>query len=105
VKTSPKRRQGARGKAVIKTLPPAKTLSPVQVHNVQGAKRLLSRIITQLQKDEIEDKKAKSIAYLLQVYVTIHRDSETEDRIRALEEKFEEYGVPPIKTGETRAET
>ena len=86
-KTESKATQRKKGKEFTKRLP------PVEVHNVRGAKRLLSRLITQLQNDEVEDRKAKSICYLLQVYVTIHKETETEERIAELERKLSDYGI------------
>jgi hypothetical protein len=78
--------QGKKGQEFTKRLP------PVEVHNVRDAKRLLSRLITQLQNDEVEDKKAKSICYLLQTYVNITKEYEIEERLRKIEEAITNKG-------------
>lgn len=54
------------------------TKPAVAVNNVRSARRLLSRVISQYQKGEIDETYAKTIAYLLQVYVSLFKDAETE---------------------------
>ncbi len=59
---------------------------PIEVRNLRTAKRLLSRIITAFQRNEIEDSRAKTLAYLLVSYVSLTRDYEFEERISKLEQ-------------------
>jgi len=63
------------------------TPAPIKVNNVKTAKRLLSRLIYQLQAGDIHGQKAKDLCYLLSVYIQIFTQSELEDRINALEAK------------------
>lgn len=65
------------------------TQAPVEVHTVKDAKRLLSRLITQLQEGEIENRTAKDLAYLLQIYVNTIREHELEERLTAIEHKLQ----------------
>lgn len=67
--------------------------SVIAVHNSRDARRLLSRVISEVQGDEIDLAKAKGIAYLLQVYIGIERETELEERIQKLEQLASERRV------------
>jgi hypothetical protein len=76
--------QSETGKALILS-PPPRALRPVRVRDLRGAKRLLSRLISQLQRGEVESAYAKDITYLLSVFIGLVRGHELEDRVRKLE--------------------
>lgn len=61
---------------------------PIRVKNINDARRLLSRLIYQLQVEQIEGRQAKDLTYLLISYVSITRDSDLEQRLAAIEEKI-----------------
>jgi hypothetical protein len=68
-------------------LPPGGAISrPVRIRDVQSAKRLLSRVIMQIQRGEVEDGKARLLTYCLSVYVGICKDNDFEIRLKAIEE-------------------
>ena len=67
--------------------PPPVLERPVRVNNVKQAKKLLSKLIYGLQTGEIEGRKAKDLTYLLSVFISIVRETETEERITELERK------------------
>ena len=56
-----------------------------EIRNVKDARRLLSRIISEFRAGKIEGTDAKTMAYLLSVYVQITKDTELEERILQLE--------------------
>ena len=58
---------------------------PVRVRKLKDAKRLLSRLIVQLQAGTIAGQDAKDLCYLLSTFVQIVRDGELETRIERLE--------------------
>lgn len=58
---------------------------PIKVRNLRSAKRLLSRLITQLQAGQITGQDAKDLTYLLSVFVMLVRDHELEERIESVE--------------------
>lgn len=60
-------------------------MNAVNVRSIKDARRLLSRIITQFQKDEIKGTKAKTLTYLLVQYVHIYEV----EKIEELETKLE----------------
>ena len=64
-----------------------KTPPAIAVRDLRGAKRLLGRIILQLQKGEIEESKSKTLAYLLTVFIEICSASDFEKRIQKLEKE------------------
>jgi hypothetical protein len=61
---------------------------PIKVTNLKAAKRLLSRLIFNLQKGEIENQTAKDLTYLLTSYVNIFKQYELEKRIEEIEERL-----------------
>ena len=71
----------------VKDTPPL-LVKPIRVNTIKQAKKLLSRLIWQLQTEEIKSQKAKDITYLLSVFLTVIRDSELEERIKTLEERI-----------------
>lgn len=69
----------------IKSTP---TPTPIRVTNLRAAKRLLSRLIYQLQSGEIQGTTAKDLTYLLSVFVNIFKQMELEERLNLLEQKL-----------------
>lgn len=64
---------------------------PIKVKDLKSARRLLSRLIIELQADSIESRKAKDLTYLVNSYVQIFKDSQLEARISELEAKIESH--------------
>ncbi len=62
----------------------------MRVRNIQDARRLLSRLILQLQTGAIEGRQAKDLTYILISYVQIARESDLEVRLEELERALEE---------------
>ena len=62
--------------------------TPIKVTNLKSARRLLSRLIYQLQTGEVENQTAKDLTYLLISYVNIFKAYEFEQRLLKLEEKL-----------------
>ena len=58
---------------------------PIRVNNLKSAKRLLSRLIYELQSGAITSQLAKDLTYLLNVYVTTFKTYENELRLTELE--------------------
>lgn len=56
------------------------------IKDVEGAKKVLSKLIRGFVRNEISDPKARTLCYLLNSFVAICRDSDFEKRINALEE-------------------
>jgi len=67
----------------VRTFPP----KPITVRNIRDCKRLLSRLLCQLQRGEIIGQDAKDQCYLLNSYAQIVRDHDFEARLDALEAK------------------
>ncbi len=63
----------------------------VRVNTLASAKRLLSRLITEYQKDCISTEKAKTLTYLLQCFVSIHKEIDLENKIIEMEKKLGAY--------------
>lgn len=61
---------------------------PVKIRGVKDAKRLLSRLIYELQQGIVSGRDAKDLCYLLNSYVQITKETEFEERLKALEEKM-----------------
>ena len=55
---------------------------PIKVHNLKNAKRLLSRLIYDLQIGKIESKLAKDLCYLLSVYTNIFKENDMDERFK-----------------------
>lgn len=62
-------------------------IKAVKVTKINHAKRLLSKLIYQLQKGEITGQLAKDLTYLLSTFINIFKTAELEERINKLEEK------------------
>jgi len=60
--------------------------SPINVNNIKQAKKLLSKIIRGYQQGTVDDARAKTTAYLLQVFVQLVKDTEIEERLGSIEE-------------------
>lgn len=69
---------------------PPKGTRPMRVRNNQDARRLLGRLILQLQTGAIENRLAKDLTYLLISYVQIARESDLEVRLEELERTLAE---------------
>lgn len=65
-------------------------LRPVKVRSLKDAKRLLSRLIVQLQSGQVTGQAAKDLTYLLSVFLQLVRDHELEQRIKRIEQTMEE---------------
>lgn len=61
------------------------TPAPIKINSAKQAKRLLSRLIYQLQTKEVTGQDAKDIAYLLSIYIQVFNQMELEERIKKLE--------------------
>jgi len=59
---------------------------PVAVVDIRSAKRLMSRLLIQIQRDIITSEKARLLFYGIQTFTSVIRDSELEQRVVALEE-------------------
>jgi len=59
----------------------------ITVRNIRDCKRLLSRLLSRLQRGEILGQDAKDQCYLLNTYAQICRDHDFEERIAALEKQ------------------
>lgn len=57
--------------------------------NVADAKKLAGRLISHFMKGRVSDSKAKTLMYLLNSFVAMHRDHEFEKRIEELEKLME----------------
>ena len=60
-------------------------LRPVRVRTVRDARRLLARILKQLQLDEISESRAKTISYVANSFAKLYEVSELEERVTELE--------------------
>jgi len=61
---------------------------PIKVNNLKSARRLLSRLIYQLQTGEVKNQTAKDLTYLLISYVNVFKAYEFEQRLEKLESKL-----------------
>jgi len=67
------------------------TLSnPIKVTSLKNAKRLLSRLIYDLQSGLIENQTAKDLTYLLVSYVNVFKQYEIEKRIDEIEKRIDD---------------
>ena len=65
--------------------PPQPIHRAVRVRNVRDAKRLMTRILKQLQLDQISLEKGRAMAYVCSTFIRLHEGSELEDRIEKME--------------------
>jgi hypothetical protein len=63
---------------------------PIKVNKLKDGRRLLSRLIHQLQTGQVSGQVAKDLCYLLTTYVNVFRTAELEQRIEALEKVKDE---------------
>lgn len=63
--------------------------SAVKVTNLKQAKRLLSKLIFDLQTGTIKNQDAKDLTYLLVSYVNVFKQYEIEQRLDAIEKKMD----------------
>lgn len=61
--------------------------TPIKVTNLKNAKRLLSRLIYDLQAGKIEGQQAKDLCYLLISFVNVFKSYEIENRLNEIERK------------------
>jgi len=64
--------------------------APIKVTNLKTAKRLLSRLIYDLQPGAVDNQTAKDLTYLLTSYVNIFKTMELQERIEQLEKNIYE---------------
>ena len=62
---------------------------PIRVKNLKDAKKLISRLLVAFQREEIDGRNAKDLAYLLSVFIQICKDVELEDRLTKLENNID----------------
>ncbi len=60
---------------------------PIRVKNLKDAKKLLSRLLVSFQREEVDSRQAKDLAYLISVFIQAVKDAELEERIKVLEDK------------------
>lgn len=63
-------------------------LNAIKVTNLKQAKRLLSRLIYDLQAGMIENQTAKDLTYLLVSYVNVFKQYEIEQRLDLIEKQI-----------------
>ena len=61
------------------------SLRPIRIRSVKDARRLLARILKQLQLEEISENRAKTISYVANSYAKLYEVSELEERVSELE--------------------
>lgn len=59
-----------------------------EINSVTDAKELMARMINLLQSGELDQTKAKTIAYMLQVYISINKEVDLHNRIDKLEKEL-----------------
>jgi len=67
-------------------------LRPIHVSDCRSAKRLLSRILTLLQKREIGEVESKTISYVVGILISAIKTSELENRVNELEAAVTQKG-------------
>jgi hypothetical protein len=60
------------------------------IRSLKGAKRLQSKLISEFIAGNIEDRKARTLCYLITTYINIIRDIEFEDRLKNIEQTVNE---------------
>ena len=60
----------------------------IKVNNLKSAKRLLSRLIYELQAGTVSSQLAKDLTYLLTSYVNVFKTYEMETKLSELEERI-----------------
>lgn len=59
----------------------------IKVSDLNSCRRLFTRMITLIQKEEIGDKQARLLTYVLSAFVNVFKEAEFEERIKKLEER------------------
>lgn len=73
----------------LKPISPAPIFNTnIKVTNPKQAKRLMSKLISEFIKGNVLDSEAKTLAYLVTVYIGIIKEVETEERIRKIENRL-----------------
>jgi len=67
-------------------------LRPICVNDCRSAKRLLSRILTLLQKREIGEVESKTISYVVGILISAIKTNELENRVNELEAAVTQKG-------------
>jgi hypothetical protein len=83
-----KKRKSVAKSEVSKGCPPS-SVRPIRITKAKDAKRLLSRLIFQLQTGEIEGRQAKDITYLLVAFIQIENEIMLEKRVARLEQEMD----------------
>lgn len=86
----PKKPQTTEIKKVSRSYTPS---NAIKVTSLKQAKRLLSRLIYDLQTGVIENQTAKDLTYLLISYANIFKQYEIEQRIDEIEKKLNEKSI------------
>jgi len=60
-------------------------LRPIRIRSVKDARRLLARVLKQLQLEKISESRAKTISYVANSYAKLYEVSELEERVTELE--------------------
>ena len=68
-----------------KNTPPSLKEKPIRVRNLKDAKKLIGRLLVAFQREEIDGRNAKDLAYLLTVFIQIVKDVELDERLTKLE--------------------
>ena len=68
-------------------------LVPIQVTNLRKARKLLTRTITQIQKDSIHYSKARTLTYCLGILINLFKDEDILKRLEQLEARINEASV------------
>ena len=61
------------------------SLHPIRIRSVKDARRLLARVLKQLQLQQISESRAKTISYVANSYAKLFEVSELEERVEELE--------------------
>ena len=69
---------------LVKRIPKRRS---IRLRTALDIRKLLSKLINGMYRDEIDDTKGKNIAYLCNVFLKSHEISEIETRLSALEKK------------------
>ena len=73
---------------IVETKKLVNSYTPIKVTNLKNAKRLLSKLIYELQAGTIDNQTAKDLTYLLVSFVNVFKQYEMERRISELEERL-----------------
>jgi hypothetical protein len=65
-------------------------MKAIKINKVRDARRLLSKLIYEFQTGEVTSEKAKTLSYLLNIYIQIFKVSEFETKIEEIEKKINE---------------